>query len=130
MDQDNLNPTPATPASTTGDLQAQVDALRNLLNTVLVLALVVSGTLNIYFLRQYRNAKGDLRSIQTQATAMVAEYEKTTGPAMDEFIRKVTEYGRTHSDFAPIMNKYQLNKSASTGAAPATAVAPGGPKKK
>ncbi len=127
MDQDNLTSSNVAPASSNSDLQSQVDSLRSLVNTLLVLALVISGTLNIYFLRQYRNAKADLSAIRPQASAMVAEYEKTTGPAMDEFIRKITEYGKTHADFAPIMNKYQLNKTAPAGA---NVVAPPAQKKK
>jgi hypothetical protein len=116
MDQDNLTSSSSPSASNNGDLQGQVESLRSLVNTILVLCLVISGTLNIYFLRQYRNAKADLSAIRPQATAMVAEYEKTTGPAMDEFVKKITEYGKTHADFAPIMNKYQLNKTPATGA--------------
>ncbi len=125
MEQANLTPNPAPaprndPGHAPGEVQAQLDSLRNLLNTLLVLTLVISGTLNIYFLRQYRNAKTDLGAIRPQATGMIAEYQKTSGPAMDEFIRKITDFGRTHADFAPIMNKYQLNKAASN-AAPAAA---------
>ena len=127
MDQDNITTSPSTPApgnNGNADLQAQIDSLRSLINTLLVLAIVISGTLNIYFLRQYRNAKTDLRAIRPQAIAMWTEYEKKSGPAMDEFVAKITQYGRTHADFAPIMEKYQLNKAPVTGGAPAAAQAP------
>ena len=46
---------------------------------------------------------------------MMAEYQKS-GPLMDEFTKKITEYGRTHPDFAPILAKYGLNTTSPTSA--------------
>lgn len=115
-------PTVNLPApAKSGDLQAQIDSLRSLVNTILVLVIVVSGTLNIYFWRQFRSSKTDLTNISQQASVVVKEYEAKNGPAIDEFLRKIAEYGRTHPDFEPIMKKYQLNQLKP---APAAAPAP------
>jgi len=77
------------------DLQAQFDALQHLIVSVLILVVVISGTLNIYLLRQWRTASRDLAGIRPQAAQMIAEYQKVSAPLMTDFVKKVTEYGRT-----------------------------------
>ena len=126
MDTLENKPSPQPGAN---DLQAQYDALRHLVVSVLILVVVMSGTLNIYFLRQWRSTSKDLAAIRPQASQMITEYQKVTGPLMNDFIKKITEYGRTHPDFAPIMAKYGLKPAALTNL-PAPAVVPTAPKKK
>ena len=87
------------------DLQAQCDALRHLVNSMLILVIVISGTFNIYLLRQWKTTSKDLDGIRPQAAQMVAEYQRVSAPLMNDFVTKITEYGRTHPDFAPIMSK-------------------------
>jgi hypothetical protein len=131
MDTNELPQTPVpTSQPVSEDLQAQVTSLRSLVNTLLILVIVVSGTLNIYFWRQYRTSKGDLNAINQQAPTIINDYNTKQGPMMDEFIKKIAEYGRTHPDFAPIMTKYGLNQyKAGTGAPPVSASPPLVPKK-
>jgi hypothetical protein len=117
---DNLDiKSPAQPEA--NDLQAQCDALRHLVVSILILVVVISGTLNIYLLRQWRSTTKDLAAIRPQAAQMIAEYQKVSGPLMNDFIKKITEYGRTHPDFAPVLTKYGI-KSTTVLAAPATTV--------
>lgn len=111
------------------DLQAQCDALRHLITSILILVIVISGTLNIYLLRQWKTTSKDLASIRPQATQMISEYGQKSGPLMDDFVNKITEYGRTHPDFAPILAKYNIKPIAATGA-PAAAPAPAAKPKK
>lgn len=122
---DNLeNKTPNQTGA--NDLQAQYDALQHLVVSTLILVVVISGTLNIYFLRQWRTASRDLAAIRPQASQMIAEYQKVSAPLMNDFVKKVTEYGKTHPDFAPILAKYNLKPAASASAtttSPATAPA-------
>jgi hypothetical protein len=106
------------------DLQAQFDDLRHLVVSLLILVIVVSGTLNIYLLRQWKSAKRDLTAIRPQATQMVADYQKVSAPMWSEFVKRLTEYGRTHADFAPILAKYNLRPDSATSSAPATAKSP------
>ena len=114
-----------TPLPTGADnLQAQVNALRHLVVSILILLVVMSGTFNIYLLRQWRTTSKDLAGIRPQATQMIAEYQKVSGPMMTDFVKKITEYGRTHPDFAPILAKYGIKPAALTSTAPATAVSP------
>ncbi len=105
-------------------VQEQLDALRHLIVSVLILLLVVSGTLTIYLLRQWRTVSKELAAVSPQATQMIRDYQTNRGPAMDDFLRKIADYGRKNPDFMPIMVKYGLNPSAATSAPPTTATAP------
>ena len=106
--------------SNANDLQTQLDGLRQLVVSILILVIVISGTLNIYLLRQWRTASKDLAGIRPQAAQMIAEYQKVSAPLMTDFVKKITEYGRTHPDFAPILAKYGLKPGGPPGAVPAT----------
>jgi hypothetical protein len=122
---DNLdNKAPLQPIA--NDLQAQYDALRHLVVSVLILVIVISGTFNIYLLRQWRSTSKDLAGIRPQAAQMIADYQKVSGPMMTDFVKKITEYGRTHPDFAPILAKYNIKPAGATTALPA-ASAPASP---
>ncbi len=126
---DNLdNRTPVQ--SGEGDLRAQYQSLRHLVTSILVLLVVISGTLNIYLLRQWRSSSKDLEVVRPQAARMLTEYQKVSGPLMENFVKKLAEYGQTHPDFAPIMAKYNLKPAGQTGAPPATATPPSGAKPK
>ncbi len=108
--------------STGGETQQQLDSIRHLVVSVLVLVLVVSGTLNIFFLRQMRDVKRDLERVGPQATQIMANYQKTEAPMMQTLLAKFTEYGRAHPDYAPILAKYGIKQSGATNApAPAAA---------
>jgi len=122
---DNLdNKTPLQPNA--NDLQAQYDALRHLVVSILILVIVISGTLNIYLLRQWRTTSKDLVGIRQLAAQMFADYQKMSGPYTD-FLKKVTEYGRTHPDFVPILAKYNLKPAGATSAPAATPKSPPAP---
>jgi len=109
------------------DLQAQVDRLRQLLHSVLVLVIVVSGTLTIYLLREVRYSRAELQALRPNATNIITQYEKTVGPNMDQFVRRLATYGKTHPDFQPILTKYSLNKSLTNAPAGAKAPSPAVP---
>ncbi len=120
---DNLDtPTPSQPGA--NDLQAQVDGLRHLVVSLLILVIVMSGTLNIYLLRQWRSVSKDLAGVRQQAAQMMAEYQKVTGPLMTDFVKKLTEYGRTHADFAPVLAKYNIRPPGATNAPPTAPTSP------
>ena len=120
---DNLNNQTPAP-SPAGDVREQLDALRHLITSTLVLVLIISGTLNIYLLRQWRSASRDLGGIRPQAVQIITEYDKVSGPLMNDFIKKITEYGRTHPDFAPILAKYGIKPGAPTNLPATTPAAP------
>ena len=114
---DNKTPIPAGDP----DLQAHLDALRHLVTSILILVVVISGTFNIYLLRQWRTVSKELAQIRPQAAQIIADYQKS-GPLMDDFLKKVTEYGRTHPDFALILAKYRLSPATAAAAPPAAPI--------
>jgi hypothetical protein len=109
---DNIeNTIPARPESGFSELQEECDSLRHLLVSVLVLAIVVSGTLATFLYVQVHEGRAVLAQGGAQVKAHADEYAKRR-PVYEEIQRRLTEYGKSHADFAPIMNKYGLNQPA------------------
>jgi hypothetical protein len=106
------------------DLQAQCGQLRQLIASVLILVIVISGTLGIYLLRQWQSSRKDLAAIRPQAAQMFNEYQKVSGPLMGDFVKKIGDYGRTHPDFAPILTKYGIRPAGPTNPPPTAPSAP------
>jgi hypothetical protein len=115
---DNLDKESTVQPAAAG-LQEQFDALKHVVISIMILVLVISGTLNIYLLRQWRTVSKELAATQPQATQMLTFYQKNEEAWMNDIVAKFTEYGRTHPDFAPILAKYNLKPSPATSAAPA-----------
>ena len=113
---DNLSDNEPT-KPTVNDLQAQFDALRHMFVSVLILGIVVTLTLALCLARLDRSVRQELAVMRPQAAQMFADYQKS-GPLMTDFVNKITEYGRTHPDFTPILAKYGLNKPATAAGTP------------
>ena len=118
MDNPEIQP---TPAPETEDLKQQCSGLQRQMTTLLLALVIVSGTLTVFLWRQVRYARRDLQAMKPPASQIIQDFKQNKA-AMDAFIAKVAEFGRTHSDFTPIMTKYQI--PTSTGVPPATAIAP------
>ena len=100
-------------------------ALQRQVTTLLVAVFVVSGTLTVYLWRQARYARADLEVLKQPASQVIQSF-KQEKPIMDDFVAKLTEFGKTHPDFAPILNKYKIQPAATAGitSAPPAVVAP------
>lgn len=110
------------PAQTQGEPPpTQDDSLRQLVVSILVLLIVVSGTLNVFLLHQAGTSRQELEAIRPQVDLMVTQYLKNVGPAMDEFVRKLTEFARSHPDFAPTLNRHKLGTGGPGPSLPAKA---------
>src|SRR5882762_6542532 len=104
-------------------LQSQVDALRHFVLSVLILVVVLSGTLNIYLLYQFKATGRELEAVRPLVANLKNGYARGDGPAIERFVRESIEYGKTHPEFAPYLDKYGLRPPP--GAAPlAPATAP------
>ena len=126
---ENLDNLPTTVQPEPNDLQEQYESLRHLVVSALVLILVVSGTFDLYLWRQVRFANMDLAQARPQSQQVAAELNKVSGPVIQDFARKLLDYGKKNPDFAPILAKYRL--SDVVGKAPAAMAAPAGaPSKK
>ena len=119
---ENEQPQPTTPPDVS-ELQAKLDSLQHLVVSILLLLIVVTGTFWIFLMRQVRTTGVDLAGFRAQATNVIAAYEKSDKPAMDSFIDKLREFGRTNPDFAPYLAKWGLTNvaTAQTGRSPAAA---------
>src|SRR5437868_9080079 len=116
---DEIENKPATQAAQpieTVDLRQQYEALRHLVISVLILLIVVSGTLSVYLLRQYRNTSKDLEGFRPYAQNIIGTYQNGDGPAVQNFIGRVVDYGRTHPDFVPILKRYNISPGPASGA--------------
>ncbi len=88
------------------DLEARFESLHNMVVSMLILCIVISGTLNIFLLRQWRFSRADVAAIGPRVAQIISDYQKGDEPKMNEFIKKVTDFGRTHPDFAQVLTKY------------------------
>jgi hypothetical protein len=118
MDNFETHPSPSQPDP--NHLQAEVDSLRHLMVSLLVLLIVISGTLNVYLLRQWRSSQTELKTLR----GMVDQYNKEDLPQITNFVAKLTEYGQTHTNFVVILKRYGLDTLPTNTAAAATARPP------
>ena len=105
------------------ELQEQYRSLQNLVFGLLVLMLVISGTLCIYLRRQVKNTSADLEGFRAQATNVIAAAQKS-GPMVDDFIRKLNDFGKTHSDFGAVLARYGIKSQPTTNIPPTTLTPP------
>jgi len=129
MDEIENRPVSAT-ADDSSDLRGQIESLRHLVGSILILLVIVSGTLSIYLKRQLKTITDEVNAFRPNATNVIAIYQKQQGPAMQEFAKKIQQYGQTHPDFAPVLAKWDpvfvawgWKLGPLTGASPA-AIAP------
>ena len=99
MDENQISPD-------LNELQAQCQWLRKQVQITLILLIMVSGIFTLYLQRQNKYATLDLNSVQP----MIEDYTKNQQPVMDDFIKRLLDYGKTHSDFGPIYTRYGLDK--------------------
>jgi hypothetical protein len=111
MDTENLPP--AQPDET--DLQEQIRWLQKQIKVLLILAILISGTIGIYLLRQWNYARKDLARIEP----VVTKYHAERAPAIDNFLQNLQDYGRTHPEIVPLLTKYGLGPTNVLTAPPA-----------
>ncbi len=114
---------------TANQLQEQVDSLRHIVISLLVLAIVVSGTFTLFLLRQSKYARVEANNLRTS----INEYNNTNYPVIRDFRDRLAEYSKTHRDFAPVAQKYGLDQGPGSvtlqtpaTVAPAPSAAPAG----
>ena len=111
-----LAPTPGPPDITLEALMEAHQSLRAAFHITLVLLIILTGSLFVFFLREVSIARRQIADL----TQVVAEYEKNAVPLMEDFRTKLQVFARAHPDFNPIYLKY----FGSTNAAPLTQSAP------
>lgn len=111
-------------AAGTDDVKQQCAALQRQITTLLLALVVVSGTLSVFLWRQARYARADLEAVKQPAAQLIQAYDKQDKARLDGFVARLADYGKTHPDFVPILNKYKIAVTTlpiTTSAPPATA---------
>ena len=107
---------PANPASSQTaaleSLQQACQSLRTLIDTVLVILLVLTWSVNIFLLKQLSLVRNEVEERQR----FIAEYEKNTVPLMGEFLTRLQGFTKTNPDFTNILHKYWMPTNASAAA--------------
>jgi len=121
---ENFDSPPNFPAEAkTSGAPDQYETLRKLFVATLVALLILSGALNIFFLRQLIFIRKDLEAARPQIKQFVENYKATVEPQIKSFLSSLVGYGRAHPDFIPILVKYKIvPDTAPRMAAPAPAV--------
>ena len=125
---DSLSPVtalPAGPAPTVETLAQAYQSLRSAFHITLVMLVILTGSLFVFFLREVSIARRQIAEL----TQVVVEYEKNSVPLMEDFRTKLLVFTRTHPDFQPIYTRYF---GSNTAAGPASSggkaqPAPAGP---
>ena len=86
----------------------ELDSLRHFVLSVLILLIVVSGTLNVYLLYQFKSVGRDLESVKPLVANLRNGYSKGDGPAIERFVNDCIAYGKTHPEFTPYLDKYGI----------------------
>ena len=121
---DTLESQPATPLPENDSLQQQLESLRQLVISLLVLVIVVSGTINIYLYRQLKYARNDLGLFRQQASAIIGEFQTRNQPALKEFVDQLKEFEKSpkaNEAYRQLMRKYGIITNVPPVSAPAPA---------
>ena len=113
------------PAGDPEELKQHCASLQRQVTTLLLAVFVLSGTVTVFLWRQARYARADLELLKPPAAQIIQSF-KQEKLIMDDFVAKLSEFGKTHPDFAPILNKYKIQPVAATGvtSAPPAVIAP------
>ncbi|MDB6112802.1 MAG: hypothetical protein JWR69_4552 [Pedosphaera sp.] len=90
------------PDNTAADLQAEVQSLRSVVVGALLALVIIGISLNAFMMRQASMAGNQA----AEAQKFVDEFNTVNIPAAREFWSKLTDYSKTHPDFAPVMTKF------------------------
>ena len=88
--------------------------LRAMFHALLIIVLVLSGSLDVFLLRQVSLVRKEVEDRQS----FVEKYEKTEAPVMGNFVARLREFTRSNPDFAPILAKYSIPTEAPLPTAP------------
>jgi hypothetical protein len=106
------NPSPAP--NWNEDLGEKCAALQQQINILLFALLVVSCTISAYFYMQDRWASREQAALKVPLQL----FELQEKPKIETFISKLLDYGKSHPDFAPIIEKYKISATAPAAPTP------------
>src|SRR5947209_3475319 len=101
-------PSPQAGGSPDLSIAEQLEAMRQLTISALVLMLVIAGAFDLFLLRQYKNENGELMADHANVDAFMADWQKQQQPMIESFLGELSRYGQTHPDIGPILTKYNI----------------------
>jgi hypothetical protein len=104
------------------DLRAQVDSLAQMVSSLLVLTIILSGTLNIFFWHQYQAKRAEVNILNQ----FINEFNNTQ-QIRKEFVARLLDFEKKNPDFSPIVQKYNLRDALPALAPSSPASAPAKP---
>ncbi len=107
-------PDPQANASDAGAVLAAVNALQYQFNTLLILMLIVSGTLAVFFYVQCRHSGQEVRNLRENALPQIRQYNTNTVPQMQRFLNDLTRYAEQRPDIVPLLTRYGLSPKPAT----------------
>jgi hypothetical protein len=127
-ESETLSPVrPALSQPSVQHLQQQVESLRGLLIGALMALFLLSVAVNLFLFRQDSLVRKELAAARTASRNMLSDYETNKRPLIQAFVSKLQDYAKTHPDFNPVLQKYNLspsNSPAQTGQPSASPPAP------
>ena len=97
----SLEPEAAPPVSLES-LQRELQTLRALVQAVIVVLIVLSGSVDIFLWKQVITVRREI----AERRKFVEDYEKNGIPLMNDFVTKLQAFAKTNADFAPVLMKY------------------------
>ena len=118
------NPAPATAtAAAETDFKQEVQALRVFVIKLQSALIALTWLFGVFVFIQFWRARGELAVVRPQA-AQIIELGKRKEQPINQFVVQLADYGRTHPDFAPIINKYGIAALTTNATAAPTGAAP------
>jgi hypothetical protein len=95
-------------------LQEQLRSLQRLLVATLAVLLLLSGALNLFFLRQLMPARKDLTALRPHVQQAMANYQQKQAPVYQAFVNQLQAFAAQNPDFAQRLTKYNLGPTPAT----------------
>jgi len=100
--------------NTPSDAAQRIESLEKQVTLMLLLLVLATGSLAVYFFRQASDANKEY----TQVASVIEAYNKNQ-TAIKSAVTQLSVYGQTHRDIQPLLEKYNL-----TGPPPVAPTAP------
>lgn len=120
METAELSPVAPRPveAASTGlaELQGQVNALRLLLNVVLLILLLMSFAGLALMVKQVGKVRAQVETNQAQVEKLSADFETVFKPRISQFLQALVRYAQTDPNFMNVLRKYPIVQQQPAGA--------------
>lgn len=113
-------PSPQPGVSPDLSISDQIEAVRQLTISALVLMLIVAGGFDLFLLRQYKNENAELSAAHLNVDQFMSDWQKRQQPAIENFLAELSKYGQTHPDIGPILTKYNILPPPGSATRPGT----------